>query len=125
MQKLIGTIKTYREGKSWFFDDKSRKIKHEQFVSGVPEIIVALSGKPDTSLAKMHFSVYPFKGFTHVLKKFSEDPNPRTGVTYEVSNKGETLRGWFCPCFWKFFLQAPIILYVQVVPIMWDSKVKS
>jgi hypothetical protein len=128
MQKLIETIDTYREGMSWFFDDKVRKIKHEQFVMGIPEMIIELSGQPRVTRAKLTFSASPFKDYQAVLKRKSLD-NPGNhqagGVFYSVRWNNKNLEGWLCPCFWKFFDTAPENLYVKVEAMEWIDRVNS
>ncbi len=110
----ILVIAPYRYAGTWVFDDPSRGLEREAFVSGIPEMIDRLVADiPDAGKGfRLTFSAQEFPGYEDKLTW------KRKGTTgnwyYSEECKSE---GWLCPALFKFFSEAPKEIYVKA-----DSK---
>jgi hypothetical protein len=112
MTTAIMTIYPYKYEDLWVFDDPSVGLEKEPFVSGADKIIdlMVLPLKDADSGFKLLFSETAFDGFQHTLTcLFYEDD----GWWYLHEESG--MQGWLCPALFKYFNDAPEILYVAAV----------
>lgn len=109
----IVVIAPYRYEGTWVFDDPRVGLEREPFVSGVPELIDKLV-KDITDADKgfrLLFSGSPFPGYTSKFVWLREE---RGGNWYYSEEfKGE---GWLCPALFRYFKQAPRVIYVKAEP---------
>lgn len=109
----IMTITPYLHNGTWVFDDPSVGLIHEPFVSGVPEMITAVT--KDISDAKqgfnLTFSANQFPGYEHKLTWVREESS---GHFYRLDNPD--LEGWLCPAMFQYFAEPPPVIYVSAEP---------
>lgn len=110
---MIFTFDIYRQKDRWFFDDDSRNIHYEEFVSGIPEIILAVAKNPEATRVKLEVHTSPIQSADGVLDRISDSNVNEPGVYYSMG----TLRGWFCPTFWKYFDEAPATLWIRIIKV--------
>jgi len=111
MTTTVMTIYPYKYKDLWVFDDPSVGLEKEPFVSGADNIIdmMVLPLKNADDGFKLLFSKTAFDGFQHSLTRlFSDD----AGWWYLHEESG--MQGWLCPALYKYFNDAPEILYVAV-----------
>ena len=113
-------IQPYNLSGLWMFDDKSRGLRCELFVSGADRIIETLAisqgiESPGDGF-NLTFSKDDFPGVQHVVEHTRED---RGGNWYLFRNlnTGEELEGWLCPALFKYFDEAPEKIHIQVSPL--------
>lgn len=94
----IQVLELRRMGNTWVFDDLPKGVVNEPFVAGVPTIIDRLLARKGITERTVHvyFSDGPFPDADACLSFLREDLN---GAWYTYQG----MRGWFCPCFWKYF----------------------
>ena len=106
----IMVIAPYQYSGTWVFDDPSRGLKKEAFVSGIPELIDRLVADiPDAENGfRLLFSAEPFPGYQD---KFIWQRSDAIGNWYlsETYQK----EGWLCPSLFKYFKEAPPTIYVK------------
>jgi hypothetical protein len=113
-QNAINLIKPYLYEGVWVFDDASKKLKQEPFVSGIPEMIDQLVANiPNAE-----------KGF---LLYFSENTMPETMVELRwlrAADGGNWYKadafdkeGWLCPALYKYYAKAPQKLYIRAAAL--------
>lgn len=115
MNNSIMIIHPYWLHGTWVFDDKSTGLVAEPFVSGIPEIIMALLIKESINPINAQngftaiFSATPFPEYTGVLNHIESDE-------YGVGNwyQYEDMKGWLCPALMLYFSEAPKQIYVKV-----------
>ena len=108
-QNAINLIKPYLYEGVWVFDDASKNLQKEPFVSGIPEMIDQLVA--DIPNAEKGFLLY-----------FSENPMPETMVELDwlrAADGGNWYKaatfdkeGWLCPALYKYYAKAPQKLYI-------------
>lgn len=100
----------YKEGSQWFFDDSSKNIKHEEFVAGVPEMILCLCGNKHAT--KVHATIATKKPVFAKADELIFEHEEEGGVVYSCHN----LSCWFCPVFFEYFdkNRIPKTLFVKV-----------
>jgi hypothetical protein len=116
MGNQIFTIAPYAWQGMWVFDDAERDVLREPFVGGVPTIInvfLAQHGLAGADRFVCQFSADPFPGVQLVLQHVGADQG---GEVYRVEVLGEVLQGWFCPCLYKYFPEAPDLIFVRLMP---------
>ncbi len=103
-------IAPYRHAGTWVFDDASRGLIKEPFVSGIPELIEELVADiPNAGEGfRLTFSAQEFPGFKDKLVWKRKDLGGNW--YYSESFKAE---GWLCPALLKYFSQAPKKIYVK------------
>lgn len=107
----IHTIHPYKYHGQWVFDDKSKGLDKEAFVSGADVIL--------DELAK-HLLDYE-KGFT-LLFSSSMFPSSTTSLFWERKEMNGNwyyselldMSGWLCPALFKYFDTAPKNIYIQI-----------
>ncbi|MBW1911336.1 MAG: hypothetical protein JRJ11_17645 [Deltaproteobacteria bacterium] len=120
----IVVIAPYRYAGTWVFDDPRVGLVREPFVSGIPELIDKLvKDIPDADKGfRLLFSGAPFPGYTSKFVwlrkerggKFVWLRKERGGNWYYSEEfKGE---GWLCPALFRYFKQAPKVIYVKAEP---------
>ncbi|MCD4823738.1 MAG: hypothetical protein K8S55_03965, partial [Phycisphaerae bacterium] len=93
-------IAPYRYAGTWVFDDDSRGLTKEAFVSGIPELIdkiVADIPNADKGF-RLTFSAREFPGYEEKLVWTRGD---KSGNWY-YSEKFKS-EGWLCPALFKYF----------------------
>jgi hypothetical protein len=115
----ILVIQPYRFADTWVFDDPQAGLRKEPFVAGVPEIIdkIVVDIPNAEKGFRLLFSAQDFPGSTH---KF-ELMRPEKGGNWYYSPKYK-MEGWLCPSLFKYFKQAPQILYVKAEPLKQKGK---
>jgi len=106
----VMVIAPYRYAGTWVFDDDSRGLTREAFVSGIPELIdkiVADIPNADKGF-RLTFSAREFPGYEEKLvwKRGDESGN----WYYSEKFKSE---GWLCPALFKYFKHAPKEIYIK------------
>jgi hypothetical protein len=108
----IQVIFPYCQNSVWMFDDESKGLAREPFVSGIPEMIDILVA--DIKDARKGFALY-----------FSEQPFPRYGIKaelvapegggnwYKVVVNGVEMQGWLCGALFRYFDAAPATIYAK------------
>lgn len=115
-ENVMNIIFPYRHNDIWFFDDKSKGLKGEPFVLGIPkmiDIVLELQGIR-TDLAIFTFSRNNFPNSHGYLQKGYEDSG---GCWYGVGsckfgNIDET--GWLCPATLLYFKDFPERIYFKI-----------
>jgi len=110
----IMTLFPYKLHGIWVFDDKTKGLEREAFVSGMTEIIDALvkdtlKSNVDDGFV-LHFSASPFPGFKYKLSRTREEHG---GNWYTCDTNG--MEGWLCPALFKYYDNAPDAIYVQAL----------
>jgi len=106
----IIVIEPYKYAGTWVFDDPRVGLKREPFVSGVPELIDRLvSDIPHADKGfRLLFSGAPFPGYTSQFVWLRKEKGGNWYYSEEF--KGE---GWLCPALFRYFKQAPKVIYVK------------
>ncbi len=108
----IMTLFPYKYHGVWVFDDETKNLEREAFVSGMTEIIdrlvdETLKTNVDDGFV-LHFASVPFPGYNFKLIRTHEEHN---GNWYKcVDNHME---GWLCPALFEYFDNAPEELHVK------------
>jgi hypothetical protein len=107
----IQVLELRRMGNTWVFDDLTRGVVNEPFVAGVPTIIDHLLKKKGITERTIHafFSDGEFPDADICLTFIKEELH---GAWYKFQN----MKGWFCPCFWKYFDKEnpPMRVYIKL-----------
>lgn len=111
MTNSLFVISPYKEDGVWVFDDGSRGLVKEPFVSGIPSIIEKATerlNEPEKGFVVL-FSAGPFPEYMYKLDK---DIPEYDGTWYEL--KEFNMRGWLCPALLKYFEEPPEEIYIAV-----------
>ena len=120
------TLRPYKWGTMWVFDDAAVGLRKEPFVSGIPEILDDLLAEnkindPDNGYY-LTFSATPFPGYQRVMDWTEAETG---GNWYECENAaGEHKEGWLCPALFKYYDNAPKKLYAKVESRAKGEKIK-
>ena len=115
-------IAPYWSGGTWVFDDPSRGLTREPFVSGVPEMIDRLVRDiPNAERGfRLLFSAGPFPGYQAKFRRGREEYG---GTWYHFDDAtGAAMEGWLCPALFKYFEKAPQTLYARAEPLEANEK---
>jgi hypothetical protein len=114
MPNAIFVISPYWSHGTWVFDDAERGLKAEPFVSGVPEMIDQLVKHISDAQRgfRLLFSPAPFPGYQMA---FQLDRKEFGGNWYRCDDP--PMEGWLCPALFKYFDEAPQVLYVRAEPL--------
>lgn len=106
----IYVIHPYKHKGVWVFDDESRDLVKEPFVSGMPDIIdKAVADIPNASDGFiLFFSGSNFPGANIGLTWIREEYG---GNWYKTDNG---MIGWLCPALFKYFRTVPKKIYGRV-----------
>jgi len=119
------TLRPYKWGSMWVFDDAAVGLRKEPFVSGVPEIINDLLFEQNIDGDDgfyLTFSATPFPRHQRELVWIEEENG---GNWYETEDSfGNLLEGWLCPALFKYYDEAPSRLYAEVKPRNEGDKIK-
>jgi hypothetical protein len=109
----IFVIAPYWSSGTWVFDDPSRDLVREPFVSGVPEILSDLVKEIPNAKSgfRLLFSSQPFPGLQAHYRKL----NSEYSGTWYSTDDGRS--GWLCPALFKYFPKAPNDIYVRAEPL--------
>ena len=110
----ILTIRPYKLGSIWVFDDKDFGLKAEAFVGDINKMIDAMLQRADLPASEPFtalFSKDPFPGYQMRLRWAGEEYG---GNNYFDGVTGAT--GWLCPVLCMFFESAPKNIYVRAEP---------
>jgi len=107
------TIHPYRDQGDWVFDDEAVGLRREPFVFGMPEMIdLFVADIPGADKGfKLIFSGSPFPGYTAELVRLREEYG---GHWYRWEQ--HSLEGWLCPALFKYFDEAPHLIYCRAEP---------
>jgi len=108
----IMTLFPYKLHGIWVFDDETKGLEREAFVSGMTEIIDTLVNETlktnvDDGFV-LHFSAEPFPGYNYKLVRTHWEYG---GNWYTCENNN--MKGWLCPALFKYYDNAPDEIYVQ------------
>jgi hypothetical protein len=106
-------IKPYWWEGTWVFDDPAVGLTREPFVAGVPEMINLLVKEiPGARQGfRLLFSAKPFPG---CQAEFLRDrPGEFEGAWYRTAPPWPPMEGWLCPALFKYFDEAPPVIYVK------------
>ena len=110
----ISTISPYRYHNQWVFDDASKGLDKEPFVSGADLLIDRLvAGMPGAADGfTMIFSDAPFPGYQAnlVWRRPEWEGNWYYCPQFDME-------GWLCPALLKYFDAPPREIYVQAKPL--------
>jgi len=109
----INVISPYRWEDMWVFDDPSRELDKEAFVCGTGAILDFLTQDiaDATNGFNLIFSKDLFPGVQHRFRRVGQELG---GWWYE--HPEYLFAGWLCPALYKYFSEAPEVLYVKVQP---------
>lgn len=113
MNNSIFTIRPYRRGEVWCFDEPSLNIHAEPFVGKTNAIIDAMLirvGLDEDSFTAL-FSSQRFPS-PHLWLQWSKEEYGGNWYHDETTK----LQGWLCPCLLRFFSEAPKNIYVSAQP---------
>lgn len=105
----------------WAFDDVTRGLVAEPFVTSASQILDMLAnsvGERDN--VNVVFSDQPFQDHQHVFRLASGGDREFGGSVYANDQLG--LEGWLCPALLKYFPQPPESLYVAAFPTKFDEE---
>lgn len=111
----ILTIRPYKLGSIWVFDDDVFGLKAEAFVGDINKMIDGMLERadlPESEPFTALFSDKPFPGAQMHLEWLREEHG---GNWYaDTTNKlGPVVIGWLCPVLCMFFVEAPKNIYVR------------
>ena len=106
-------ISPYKYEGMWVFDDASKGLDKEPFVSGVDVMIdEVVKDIPDAQNGfTLIFSAQPFPGHQMKFDRVEEE-----GGGYWYRSEQLELKGWLCPALFRYFDAAPEHIYAQVEP---------
>lgn len=106
----IFVIQPYYYNGSWVFDDPEVELIREPFVSGIPEMIEALTEQILHAREgfRLLFSAEPFPEYQVKLNWVREEID---GHWYTA--EGTDQEGWLCPAMFKYFDAAPSSIYAK------------
>lgn len=120
----ILTIRPYRLGSIWVFDDEVFGLKAEAFVGDINKMIDAMLERADLPASEQFtamFSDKPFPGSQMHLLWLREEHGgnwyqdwTEFGVTSKSPRK--FVEGWLCPVLCMFFKEPPKNIYVRAEP---------
>lgn len=103
-------ISPYKQNGQWVFDDPSKQLDKEPFVSGADTLLDLLTG--NGSKCTLIFSDVKFPSAEHRLQSISTESDGSEGTFYRhVATKHEL---WLCPALLKYFALPPKEIFVQV-----------
>ena len=104
-------IVPYRHGGTWVFDDDSKGLVKEPFVSGIPEMIDRIvTNIPNANTGfRMLFSATPFPDAGYTLERRDSFAG---GYWYYCPELNAT--GWLCSAMFNYFDQAPKTMWTKV-----------
>ena len=108
----IQVIFPYRHNGVWMFDDDSKGLLREPFVSGIPEMLDLLVAEiPDAEKGfALYFSEQPFPKYAMKADLVAPEAG---GNWYRVFVNGAELQGWLCGALFRYFDQAPAAIYAR------------
>lgn len=125
LEAAIMAIVPYRRQGTWVFDDADTGLVMEPFVEGTPAIIDELVTDIPGAEAGFYlrFSSQYFDGCQLVLEHVDGDGG--LGHWYRVAasslpNVTLNAQGWLCPALYRYFSEAPELLYVGAEPLIED-----
>lgn len=106
----IIAIHPYKHTGLWVFDDPTKGLVQEPFVSGADEIIERMvQDIPEAQSGfTLLFSAAPFPGHQSMFEWRRSDMG---GNWYYSADLG--IEGWLCPALFKYFERAPERIYAQ------------
>lgn len=131
----VTTIHPYVYHGQWVFDDESRGLDKEAFVSGADSIMdmLYLTARgaeeafiPDEAQFSLRFSDTAFKGHKYKFDWVEDNDmeyNDDQWNHYIEQTTG--ISGWLCPALLAFFHEAPRHIYVEPTPHVAGRKVSS
>lgn len=113
---FINVIHPYKEQGQWKFDDDAHGLKGEPFVSGADELIEKMVSLKQIHSAEKGFTIIfaarPFPDFDLILDRHSSEHG---GTWYFSVMLNQMV--WLCPALLKYFKDAPLNLYLKVIPL--------
>ena len=112
MSNAIQVIFPYRDHGVWMFDDASKGLAREPFVSGIPammDLLVADIENAERGFA-LYFSDRPFPGVQFKIELVGPESG---GNWYKLTTGGKEMTGWLCPALFRYFDTAPAEIHVR------------
>lgn len=109
MENAIWSIKVYKSGSVWAFDDDRVGLKGEPFVAGADTLIDKLAGKKKK--ITLIFSDEPFPSATLMLKRIKKLWGTVVGTDYYCKQLDHRL--WLCPALNLYYPKSPKRLYIE------------
>lgn len=126
---MVHKLQLYPDGKLWRFDDSSRKLLAEPFVSGTPELLTLIrnSLKITSKELVVFFSDDSFFGADIVVHQVEVEMKDKNGkvvpqkygawygliITLEDGTK-QQMTGWLCPATLRYFDNYPEMIYIRM-----------
>lgn len=107
----VFTLRPYRFGSAWVFDDPDRGLRKEGLVGGVPEILLTACRRFGVERPELGFTMLlsdePFPDTNVVLSKIGPEGS---GTVYEW----EGMKGWLCANLRLYFDPPPEKLFMAL-----------
>lgn len=119
MTNAMMTIFPYCRNGTWMFDDAAKGLQAEPFVCGMSEMItIAADEIPNAEAGiKLTFSADEFPGYQIRLELTKPEMRGNwyrcTGGPLQLLEE----EGWLCPALFKYFPEAPKVIYARADPI--------
>lgn len=110
MANSIMMIAPYWYNGTWVFDDESKGLDKELFITSVPEMINELVKEIPNARSgfRLVFSATPFPNYQIELIRVRLESG---GYWYKM--KGTETEGWLCPSLFKYFVVAPKSIFAK------------
>jgi hypothetical protein len=112
---MLYRLRTYKYDSQWCFDDEERGVEEEPFVRGTDRILDYLAA--NAVLPQLGFDLLvSAEPFPESMARFKHLDSVDGGELYEwdTPSNGDSLVGWLCSVFYKYFQEPPKYLYVGV-----------
>lgn len=106
----LHVISPYKQNGQWVFDDPSKQLDKEPFVSGADTLLDLLTD--NGSECTLIFSDVKFPSAGHRLKIIYPESDEPEGTFYRHESTQQEL--WLCPALLKYFTLPPNEIFVQV-----------
>lgn len=99
-------LELYKQGDTWYFDDKEKGIEKEPFVQGSSKIISFTVGK---DVRKARLTLSDNESLSHSLLK-----TDIRGDWTEYYSAELNMYGWLCPVLYKYFASPPDVIWFSL-----------
>ena len=106
-------LTVWREKDTWYFDDKEKGIEREPFVSGSSEIITTMKMYLGIKTKKVRIQFSDEEDFEYRFVLDHEEYKELNWNLYR--DRLFKMRGWLCPVLYRYFDEAPKILYLNLL----------
>jgi len=112
MTNTMMVIQPYWASGTWVFDDPSTGLVREPFVCGIPEMISRMVKDVPNARSgfRLLFSGTEFPGHQAAFDLVREESG---GAWYRGRGQVAGMEGWLCPALFKYFENAPKVIYAK------------